>query len=149
MEIRDFIVEFRAEYLIMARQFYDSGASLYKVPDRHFEDCFDKVIAKNPLVRGLMIFNDGVPAGYAMLTFTYSCEAGGMIVWVDELYIKEEFRGMGLGTKVFSLIESEYKGVAQGIRLEVCPDNKSADALYRRLGFKELSYNQRLKWFGR
>ena len=67
-----------------------------------------------------------------------SQEACGRVLWLDELYIKPEFRGNGLGKAFFEFIENsdEYGYV----RLEVEHDNKRALKLYQSLGYADANY---------
>jgi ribosomal protein S18 acetylase RimI-like enzyme len=56
---------------------------------------------------------------------------------VDELYIREEHRGKGIGKKVFALIE-EYLQSQKMRSLSLVVDfwNEPAEALYLKLGFR-------------
>ena len=76
-------------------------------------------------------------AGYVVITFSYSMEFGGQNAFVDDLFIREPFRGRGLGTA--ALKELRAYCLEQGVRalhLETGRDNAAAQALYRRAGFK-------------
>ena len=56
---------------------------------------------------------------------------------VDELYIREAYRGMGIGKQVFVLIEDHLR--SQGMRsLSLVVDfwNDKAEALYTKIGFQ-------------
>ncbi|MDE6726079.1 MAG: GNAT family N-acetyltransferase, partial [Ruminiclostridium sp.] len=64
----------------------------------------------------------------------------GKTVWLDELYIKEQFRGMGLGRSVIRFLQSD-KSIKR-IRLEITPENDRAKALYKLEGFEECEYRQ-------
>ena len=77
-------------------------------------------------------------AGYAVCCMSASQEACGRVLWLDELYIKPEFRGNGLGKAFFEFIENsdEYGYV----RLEVEHDNKRALKLYQSLGYADANY---------
>ena len=56
---------------------------------------------------------DGVPAGYALLSFTHSNESGGLVVLIEEVYVDAAFRGKKIGTKFFAwLFEAYAKGHA-------------------------------------
>ncbi len=47
-------------------------------------------------VAHLILFGEE-PAGYLVVTFGFSIEFGGRDAFVDELFIKDEFRGRGVG----------------------------------------------------
>jgi GNAT superfamily N-acetyltransferase len=77
------------------------------------------------------------PIGYVALTFFFSMEYHGRCGLVDELYIRETYRGKGIGKKVFALIE-EYLQNQKMRSLSLVVDfwNDRAEALYVKLGFR-------------
>ena len=138
----------RAVYLAMARTFYDSDAVDHPVPDAFLTRTFDEMMARNTYAEGYLLEEDGRALGYALLAKTWSQEAGGMAVWIEELYVSPEARGKGLGTLALMYLEGKY--VSEGykrIRLEYTAENERAAKLYRHLGFKTLDYLQMLKDF--
>ncbi len=87
--------------------------------------------------------HEGETAGYALIAKTFSPEAGGVVVWIEELYVREGFRGKGLGKAFFAYMEQNYN--VSRYRLEVEPDNVRAKKLYSALGYKKLPYEQMIK----
>lgn len=85
------------------------------------------------------------PAGYGLVSLTYSNEVGGLVVWLEELYIREQARGFGLGTEMIAFIENRYAGRVARFRLEVEERNQGAVRLYERLGYVSLPYSQMTK----
>ncbi len=77
------------------------------------------------------------PIGYVALTFFFSMEYHGRCGLVDELYIREAYRGKGIGKKVFALIE-EYLQSQKMRSLSLVVDfwNDRAESLYVKLGFR-------------
>jgi GNAT superfamily N-acetyltransferase len=77
-------------------------------------------------------------AGYAVITLGYSIEYLGKCAFVDELYLKKEFRGLGLGTIAVNILKRNAKKLgAKTLLLEVERRNKGAVHLYRNLHFKD------------
>ena len=68
-----------------------------------------------------------------------------MVTWIEELYIRPEFQGHGLGTAFFRFLEAQNDGTVKRYRLEYEPDNLRGAALYRRLGFTPLTSGQMIK----
>lgn len=130
----------------MMKVFYKSQAVLFKASDeiymRDINSCIDKT---NPFITGFVIEYDGNTAGYSMITRNYSTEAGGLTLWIEDLYIKPEYRKKGIGTKFFSFIEEKYKGEYVRLRLEVEEENKSAISVYKKCGYEKLPYIQMIK----
>lgn len=79
------------------------------------------------------------------MSLTYSNEAGGLVVWLEELYIRDFARGFGLGTELIGYIENQYRDRAVRFRLEVEEENHAAVRLYRRKGYTSLPYAQMVK----
>ena len=78
-----------------------------------------------------------------MLTKSYSTEYGGMCVWVEDLYIKEDFRGTGIGSLFLEFIEKKYPEAV--LRLEVEEENGRAVKVYEKNGFNVLPYMEMKK----
>ncbi len=74
--------------------------------------------------------------GYSIVINFWSNEYGGNVSFIDELYIKKEFRGGGIGTNFIKYLAESKFGNAVALRLEVTPNNKKARKLYESLGFK-------------
>ncbi len=78
-------------------------------------------------------------AGYFVLTFTYSLEYGGKNALLDELYVRENFRGKGIGRQVLSFIEEFCREKSiHAIHLQVKKFNPLAKRLYTAVGFEEV-----------
>jgi ribosomal protein S18 acetylase RimI-like enzyme len=129
----------------MSKEFFSSDAVLYTVPPDNFSGTFEQCLLKNPLLRGLMLEKDGKTAGYALLSFTWSNEAGGLCVLLEEAYVLPPFRGEGIGSAFIRFTEKEYGGRARRFRLEVARSNERAIRLYERMGYKTLGYAQMTK----
>ena len=143
--IRKLLPEDREIFLQLADDFYHSPAVLYPVPREHLENTFAEMVSGSPYTTGFLFEQDGRPAGYAIIAFTYSNEAGGIVLWIEEIYIPTAYRGHGLGSEFLHYIETEYRGRVARLRLEVERDNKGAVRLYERMGYHEMAYMQMIK----
>jgi len=130
----------RETFLRMAYEFYHSEAVLHPIPDDYYTRAFDEMMRSEDYLLGLIFECEGKAAGYALLVKTWSQEAGGLTVWIDELYVLPEFRGRGIGRRFFTELETIAPAVRY--RLEIEPDNVRAEALYRSVGFDVLAYKQ-------
>lgn len=130
----------REQYLKMAYDFYHSEAVLHAVPDAYYERAFEEMMRSEDYLLGLIFELDGKTAGYALLVNTWSQEAGGRAVWIDEIYVLPEFRGRGIAKEFFA--ELKQLVPAARYRLEIEPDNARAEKLYNSVGFETLGYKQ-------
>lgn len=97
----------------------------------------------------LMIEYDGILAGYSIIFRFWSNEYGGLLIGIDELFIKKEFRNYGIAsTFTNTLIDDEKKipGFV-GIELESHPDNEAANKLFASLGFPKNENSSYIKLF--
>ncbi|MBB6096937.1 GNAT superfamily N-acetyltransferase [Deinobacterium chartae] len=98
--------------------------------------------ALTELIRGegeaYLILAGGELAGHMLLTRLFSVEYGGHGWLLDELYLRQEFRGQGLGGAALAFLEARARETgARYIELQVTPHNEAAARLYLRHGFQD------------
>ncbi len=144
--IRKITQEDKAIYIEMARNFYNSEAVDHNVPESNFIITFNEFFKSTNYIEGYIFEYNNISVGYALLSKTFAQEAGGIAIWIDELYILEEYRSKGLGKEFFDFMEKKViqDNIAR-VRLEISPSNKRAKKLYENKGFKELDYKQMIK----
>lgn len=144
LKIRDFTPQDWEEYNTMSQEFYSSEAVCHTIPRENFRKTFDALMDNTPYARGVMLELDGVIVGYGLLALTWSNEAGGLTVWSEELYIKEEYRCRKLGSQYFEWLFREYPDAARH-RLEISASNDRASHLYLKYGFDFLDYRSMIR----
>ncbi len=142
MILLDFKPEHETEFYSMCRDFFSSPAVCHEIKEEDMKTTFDLAIKGSPYLRGMVITKNQIIVGYVLLSFTYSNEVGGMVVWIEELYIKEAYRNQGFGKEALNRILNEYQKDAKRFRLEVTEENEGAKKLYRSFGFEMLPYQQ-------
>lgn len=140
--IRELQKEDKAVFIRMVQDFYHSEAVLHNIPAENIIDTFNEVVSGSPYAKAYIIEDRDKTAGYGLINLAYSNEAGGLVVWIEELYIQDQFRGYGLGSQFLDYIHEEFSGKAKRFRLELSEHNKSAERLYLRKGYKPLEYMQ-------
>lgn len=138
MQIEKMTVAHTQEVLKMMREFYSSAAVYTNGSEEIFSADVKACISDSPYIEGYVFEDGGVIMGYAMLAKSFSTEFGRECIWVEDIYIKTEYRNTGIGTAFFDLVKEKYKGCI--IRLEVEPENEAAVALYKKSGFDVLPY---------
>ena len=102
------------------------------------------------LGRAWLIFDGDIPAGYVALCYGYSLEWLGRDAFVDEFYLREQYRGRGWGQATMAFLEDTAReGGIVALHLEVVRDNLAALKLYQKLGFREHASKFLSKWTAR
>lgn len=136
--IRKFVEEDRFEILSMMKVFYSSDAVFTNGSDEIFECDFNACVQNSPFVEGYILTDSEKILGYAMLAKSFSTEFGKPCIWLEDLYLKPEFRGKGIIPEVIKYIEDNYKDCI--LRLEVEDENSHAVHVYEKAGFSRLPY---------
>ena len=126
--------------IAMMRDFYSSPAVSTNGSEEIFRNDIKACTGENPYAEGYMILKGEKVAGYGMLAKSFSTEFGKSCIWIEDIYLKEEFRGKGIGGRFFSHIEKLYPDVI--FRLEASPDNDKAISLYKKQGYSVLDYTE-------
>ena len=142
-KIRKIEAKDKEAFLAMSREFYASSAVLHDIPEEYHESCFAELMRSEDYARAYVLQWDGLDAGYALLSLSYSREAGGLCLWVEELYFRPQYQGRGGAHFFFDWLEENIP--AARYRLETEPDNYRAKKLYRSLGYVSLAYEQFIK----
>lgn len=131
----------RDEVIPMVQEFYHSDAVCRPVEQAVLERTFADAVSEDPVLEGWVLMEDEQIVGFGYTTVYYACETGGKCMMFEELYLKEETRGKGYGSRFFREIMERHREVVR-FRLEVTRSNEAAVRLYERLGFTFLEYDQ-------
>ena len=132
--------EDRSLYYHYADLFYHTDAVNAPVPTENYERTFDEMMRSDVYLRGYIFEEEGRPCGFALLSKTFSQEAGGYSVTIEEIYIDPECRNKGYATEFFEYLKAN--SCAHRLRIEVEDYNEGAKRLYERMGFELLPYLQ-------
>ena len=128
----------RACVIEMMRVFYTSPAVLSNGSDEIFKADFDNCVSECPYLEGYIFEDAGNIQGYSMVAKSFSTEFGKPCIWIEDLYIKNEYRGQGIGSKFLRFIEKKYHDAV--FRLEAEEENERAVAVYKKCGYEVLPY---------
>lgn len=108
----------------------------YAYDRRNTESNLEIFLDNKEMGRLWVIKAGGSIAGYMVLAFGFSFEHNGRDAFIDELFVKEEFRGTGIGTAAMKFLESEApKYGVKALHLEVEKGNEAGSRLYKANGF--------------
>ena len=85
----------------------------------------------------MLLAHDGAqPVGIAYAAAHLSAEHGGIIGWLEELYVVPGSRGSGVGSALLRKVVEHAQALAwRGLELEVVAGHERAVPLYQRHGF--------------
>ncbi|MDT7602360.1 MAG: hypothetical protein QOF61_357, partial [Acidobacteriota bacterium] len=102
-----------AETLVpLLREFYDFDHIAFD--ETEAREALRQILADARLGRVWLIRSESEAVGYLVLTFGFSLEFKGRDAFVDELFLRAEFRGRGLGTRALCVAEEACR--AAGVK---------------------------------
>lgn len=133
----------RSRVLDMMRVFYSSDAVWSNGSEEIFEADINTCISGSPYLEGYIFESPEDIQGYAMVAKSFSTEFGKPCIWIEDLYVKKEFRGCGIGSLFLNFIERKYPNSI--FRLEVEEENHRAVNVYQKCGYTEIPYMEMKK----
>ena len=127
----------------MMQIFYNSSAVLSNGSEEIFNNDIENCVNDCPFLEGYVFEENDIIQGYAMVAKSFSTEFGKPCIWIEDLYIEERFRGLGVGKTFFDFLYKEYTDCI--FRLEVERENERAVKLYEKCGFSVLPYMEMKK----
>lgn len=142
--IRAMLPKDKDAVLKMMRGFYASPAVFSNGSEEIFKADIEQCTKDNPYLEGY-VFEDTESSvkelqGYAMVAKSFSTEFGKQCIWIEDIYIKEEFRGLGIGSNFMQYMKEKYTDCI--FRLEVEEENEQAVRVYEKCGFTFLPYKE-------
>jgi GNAT superfamily N-acetyltransferase len=107
--------------------------------------CFSALLANDSLGCAWVILADSEPIGFVVLTVRFSMEFGAMVAFIDDLFIRPDFRRRGFGRAALKALLTECrKRKVCAVHVEVGRDNQPAQLLYALYGLKPGEDNRQL-----
>ncbi|MBW4609490.1 MAG: GNAT family N-acetyltransferase [Hassallia sp. WJT32-NPBG1] len=100
-------------------------------------DVLTQFLTDESLGKGWLIQQEDDAIGYIILTLGYSLEYRGRDAFIDEFYLRPNYRGQGIGTQTLVFVEDACRVLGvQALHLEVDFENPDAQRLYHRSGYQ-------------
>ena len=128
----------REIYYDFVDKFYHTDAVNAPVPPENYELTFNEMMRSDTYVKGYIFEDEGKPCGFALLSKTFSQEAGGLSVTIEEIYIEPQSRGKGFGTDAIAVLTRfcfRELGLHK-LKVSVFAFNQAAIRCYERNGFQ-------------
>lgn len=136
-QIRKFTSSDIPQILAMIREFaeLEDLANFCEVTG---ENLHEVLFGENAFVESLIVLVDETPVGYAIFFPYFASFRGQRGFYLEDIYIKSEFRGFGLGRKIIQEIAKigKDRGFVR-IDFQVLKHNQNARNFYKKLGAVE------------
>jgi GNAT superfamily N-acetyltransferase len=142
-KIREMVAGDKEAVMEMMRVFYASPAVLSNGSGEIFAADIENCVNDSPYLEGFIFENENEIRGYGMIAKSFSTEFGKPCIWIEDLYLKPEYRGQGIGSMFFEYLEKTYTDCI--FRLEVEEENERAIHVYKKNGFEILPYMEMKK----
>ena len=121
--------------VLLMQEFYSESG--FQLDHGWAESSFQSMLA-SPALGALWLARTGVESvGHAVLSVRYSMEFGGLIGYIDDLYVKPKYRGMGAGSALLAALYAECQSRScKSVQVEVGDSNTPALALYSKFGLE-------------
>ena len=130
--------------LILSQEFYQVENLKF---DRNTCEALTNLLNNKSYGGVWLIQHQAETIGYVVLTIGYSLEFHGRDAFVDELYIRANYRGQGIGTKTLDFMQEVCLSLGiKALHLEVDRRNTKAQEFYHRFGFKDHDCCLLTKW---
>jgi GNAT superfamily N-acetyltransferase len=98
------------------------------------------IFGDKPRLDAFLAFVDGQPAGYALVLETYSSFLALPTLYLEDIFVKVEFRGQGAGAALFRemVAEADRRGCGR-MEWVVLDWNRLAQDFYAKFGSKHLN----------
>ncbi len=118
---------------LMSRYHDEQGITL---DDDHRLKAVAPLLTGSPLGAAWLIGPTRAPLGYVLVTFGWSVASGGMIGWIDEVYVRPSVRNRGIGTEVVHAVAvSLGKSEMNELHVRLAPQDDAIARFYARAGF--------------
>jgi len=136
MNYRKFEQKDITEVAKLIKCFYRETPGNGRINDKKIKNTFNEFTI-HPEKGTIIVFESEKSIfGYAMLPRLWSNEHSKDIIFIDELYVKKEFRNKGIGSGCIKYILNEFKNNAALLMLAVEVGNEKVEKLYKKMGFK-------------
>ncbi|HBR00480.1 MAG: GNAT family N-acetyltransferase [Roseofilum sp. Belize BBD 4] len=97
----------------------------------------EELISDSSLGQLLLIQQEDEIVGYVIVVWGYSLEFRGRDAFIDEFYLRPQYRQQGIGTQTLLFVEKSCQELGiQALHLEVDFENPDAQRLYHRVGYQ-------------
>jgi ribosomal protein S18 acetylase RimI-like enzyme len=117
----------------MMTEFY--AESNYPLDREWATNSFATILNRSDFGSVWVLRQQGIVAGYIVLTVRFSMEYGGLDAFIDDLFVRSQYRRCGLASEGLLLLLAECRRRdVRALHVEVAPSNVAANATYAKFG---------------
>lgn len=125
-----------AQTLALVEKFHDETAAAFD--DAHRSATIEPLLQGSPLGAIWLIGPQRAPMGYVLVTFEWSIDAGGMVGWVREIYLRPNVRKRGIGTETLHAIAVALRGGGvKALHVTLPETGQTGRTFWQRAGFRD------------
>ncbi len=100
---------------------------------------FSEILSQPDLGSVFLLFYNSAPVGHVVLTTRFTMEYGSFIGYIDDLFVRKEYRRLGIANCGLAAILKECdKFQLKGLTVEVGESNEAAVRLYEKIGLTKI-----------
>jgi len=121
----------------LMREFY--AEANFKLDDQWATEAFMSLLSNDSYGCAWIVSTADIAMGHAVLTVRFTMEHGGMSGYVDDLFVRKEFRKHGAGFSLLQELERECSiRNCKSLIVEVGKDNDAGLRTYQKLGMHQI-----------
>ncbi len=145
IELRPAVPGDEARLLALLRAYY--GHDGLALDEDAARAALPALLADPALGRAVLAFDGEAAVGYALVTFGFDLEVGGVQGTLTDLFVEDARRGTGLGKRLLAAAEDACRSRgARTLQLQVLAGNRRARAFYEASGFVALERVPMVRW---
>ena len=122
-------------YVISMLREFAVGTNLAQYSSVTEENLQTVMFGEDHFVEGFTVFNDEIPIAYAIFFLHFSSFKGQKSIYLEDIYIKPDYRNLGIGEKLIREIAKFGKSQnASRIDFQVSDSNEKGINFYKKLG---------------
>jgi len=125
--------EHAAQVLGLMHRYHEEAKLPYD--DAHRADVATPLLDGSPLGAVWIIGPNRAPLGYVIISFGWSMAHGGMVGWLEEVYIRASVRNRGIGTEVMHAVVVNLRQAGLKAMHVQLPPAAPATGFCKRVGF--------------
>ncbi len=145
---KDMWVELNKEFMEYEANDSEVWNHINRISERDLGEVFDDAMKSKEQIMLLMIELDGFSVGFINVLKGFSIWSRGKSMTIDDMYVRDEYRDQGVGSKAMEFIEN-YAKENQFRRVQALGNktNKKSNIFYVAKGYMSTDMNLFIKYF--